>query len=111
MMQNKKTDTNNNDHLSERVNSLVSNIGSQYGELLLDELFKRLNNTINDFDNEINTLFASLKEQEEKKQSVIGLMKKGKKVTKDSQSESELISDWEIKLAEIDQGDKKKDAK
>ena len=51
------------------------------------------------------------KEQEEKKQSVIGLMKKGKKVTKDAQSDGELISDWEIKLAEIDQGDKKKDAK
>jgi len=111
MMQNKKTDTNNDDYLSARVNALVSNIGSQYGELLLDELFKRLDNTINDFDNEINALFASLKEQEEKKQSVIGLMKKGKKVTKDAQSDGELISDWEIKLAEIDQGDKKKDAK
>tara|TARA_B100000902_G_C26688985_1_gene611522 strand:+ start:198 stop:533 length:336 start_codon:yes stop_codon:yes gene_type:complete len=111
MMQNKKTDTNNDDYLSGRVNALVSNIGSQYGELLLDELFKRLDNTINDFDNEINALFASLKEQEEKKQSVIGLMKKGKKVTKDAQIDGELISDWEIKLAEIDQGDKKKDAK
>ncbi len=110
-MQNKKTDTNNDDYLSGRVNALVSNIGSQYGELLLDELFKRLDNTINDFDNEINALFASLKEQEEKKQSVIGLMKKGKKVTKDAQIDGELISDWEIKLAEIDQGDKKKDAK
>jgi len=110
-MQNKKTDVAKDDFLSGRVNALVSNIGSQYGELLLDELFKRLNNTINDFDNEINALFLSLKEQEEKKQSVIGLMKKGKKVTKESQSDSELISDWEIKLAEIDQGDKKKDAK
>ena len=107
MMQNKKTETNKDDFLSDRVNTLVSNIGSQYGELLLDELFKRLNNTINDFDNEINALFLSLKEQEEKKQSVIGLMKKGKTVTKDAQSDSELISDWEIKLAEIDQGEKK----
>ena len=106
-MQNKKTDVAKDDFLSGRVNALVSNIGSQYGELLLDELFKRLNNTINDFDNEINALFLSLKEQEEKKQSVIGLMKKGKKVTKESQSVSELISDWEIKLAEIDQGEKK----
>ena len=107
MMQNKKKEINKDNFLSERVNTLVSNIGSQYGELLLDELFKRLNNTINDFDNEINALFVSLKEQEEKKQSVIGLMKKGKTVTKDSQNDSELISDWEIKLAEIDQGEKK----
>ena len=104
-MQNKKTDTASNDYLSDKVNGLVSNIGSQYGDLLLDELFRRLDNTINDFDEEINQLFSSLKEHEEKKQSVIGLMKKGKSVTKKSQS-SEIISDWEIKLAEIE-GDKK----
>jgi len=104
-MQNKKTDTENNDYLSDKVNTLVSNIGSQYGDLLLDELFRRLDNTINDFDEEIDQLFSSLKEHEEKKQSVIGLMKKGKTVTKESQS-NELISDWEIKLAEIE-GDKK----
>ena len=104
-MQNKKTDTENNDYLSDKVNTLVSNIGSQYGDLLLDELFRRLDNTISDFDEEIDQLFSSLKEHEEKKQSVIGLMKKGKAVTKESQS-NELISDWEIKLAEIE-GDKK----
>ena len=104
-MQNKKTDTPSNDYLSDKVNGLVTNIGSQYGDLLLDELFRRLDNTINDFDEEINQLFSSLKEHEEKKQSVIGLMKKGKSVTKKSQS-SEIISDWEIKLAEIE-GDKK----
>ena len=107
MVQNKKIETKNDDYLSDRVSALVSNIGSQYGELLLDELFKRLNNTITDFDNEINDLFVSLKEQEEKKQSVIGLMKKGKTVTKESGDSSELISDWEIKLAEMDKGEKK----
>ena len=105
-MQNKKTEIKN-DYISDKVNTLVSNIGSQYGELLLDELFKRLNNTINDFDNEINDLFVSLKEEEEKKQSVIGLMKKGKSVTKKTESDSEIISDWEIKLAEIEEGEKK----
>ena len=106
-MQNKKIETKNDDYLSDRVNALVANIGSQYGELLLDELFRRLNNTISDFDNEINDLFVSLKEQEEKKQSVIGLMKQGKTVTKESTSNDELISDWEIKLAEMDKGEKK----
>ncbi|MBJ48570.1 MAG: hypothetical protein CMG59_05285 [Candidatus Marinimicrobia bacterium] len=104
-MQNKKTDINDSDYLSDKVNSLVSNIGSQYGDLLLDELFRRLNNTITDFDEEINELFSSLKEHEQKKQSVIGLMKKGKTVTKESKS-SQLISDWEIKLAELE-GDQK----
>ena len=104
-MQNKKTDNNDNTYLTDKVNGLVSNIGSQYGDLLLDELFRRLDNTIGDFDNEINELFSSLKEHEDKKQSVIELMKKGKSVMKDL-DKSELISDWEIKLAEIE-GDKK----
>ncbi len=104
-MQNKKTADNKNDYISDKVNNLVGNIGSQYGELLLDELFRRLDNTISDFDNEISDLFSSLKEHEEKKQSVIDLMKKGKTVTKDSKNNKELISDWEIKLAEIE-GDK-----
>ena len=104
-MQSKKTDNNDNTYLTDKVNSLVSNIGSQYGDLLLDELFRRLDNTISDFDNEINELFSSLKEHEDKKQSVIELMKKGKSVMKDS-DESKIISDWEIKLAEIE-GDKK----
>tara|TARA_Y100001970_G_C13745618_1_gene608440 strand:+ start:149 stop:466 length:318 start_codon:yes stop_codon:yes gene_type:complete len=104
-MQNKKTTDNKNDYISGKVNNLVGNIGSQYGELLLDELFRRLDNTISDFDNEISDLFSSLKEHEEKKQSVIDLMKKGKTVTKDSKNNKELISDWEIKLAEIE-GDK-----
>ena len=104
-MQSKKTDNNDNTYLTDKVNSLVSNIGSQYGDLLLDELFRRLDNTISDFDNEINELFSSLKEHEDKKQSVIELMKKGKSVMKNS-DKGELISDWEIKLAEIE-GDKK----
>ena len=63
-------------------------------------------NTINDFDNEINDLFSSLKQHEEKKQSVINLMKKGKSVVQKSENDNELISDWEIKLAEIE-GEKK----
>ena len=66
-MQNKKTDTTKSDYLTDKVNDLVSNIGSQYGDLLIDELFRRLDNTITDFDDEINDLFSSLKEHEQKK--------------------------------------------
>ena len=42
-----------NDYISDKVNDLVSKVGEQYGELLLDELFRRLDNTISDFDTEI----------------------------------------------------------
>ena len=90
-----------NDHISEKVTELVNKVGDQYGEVLLEELFRRLDNTVNDFEDEIKELFASLKKDEDKKQSVIDLMKKGKKVVSDKKGQ--LISDWEIKLAEIEE--------
>ena len=89
-----------NNYMSEKVNALVDKVGDQYGELLLDELFRRLENTIDDFDNEVKELFLSLKKDEDKKQSVIGLMREGKNVLSDKKGE--LISDWEIKLAEME---------
>ena len=96
-------DTNSKDsYISDKINDLVSQIGDQYGELLLDELFKRIDNTINHFNSEVKDLFADLKKDEEKKQSVIGLMRQGKTVTKDSSAHEELLSEWEIKLAEIE---------
>tara|TARA_B100000700_G_C14734615_1_gene710048 strand:+ start:450 stop:758 length:309 start_codon:yes stop_codon:yes gene_type:complete len=96
----KETEIKNN-HISEKVTELVNKVGDQYGEVLLEELFRRLDNTVNDFEDEIKELFASLKKDEDKKQSVIDLMKKGKKVISDKKGQ--LISDWEIKLAEIEE--------
>ena len=95
----KEIDIENN-YMSEKVNALVDKVGDQYGELLLDELFRRLENTIDDFDNEVKELFASLKKDEDKKQSVIVLMREGKNVLSDKKGG--LISDWEIKLAEME---------
>ena len=99
----KETDLEN-DYISEKVNELVDKVGDQYGELLLDELFRRLDNTVNDFEDEIKELFTNLKKDEDKKQSVIDLMRKGKNVL--SGEKDALISDWEIKLAEMEEGDK-----
>tara|TARA_B100001559_G_C16146522_1_gene459933 strand:- start:298 stop:606 length:309 start_codon:yes stop_codon:yes gene_type:complete len=99
----KETELENN-YISEKINELVDKVGDQYGELLLEELFRRLDNTVNDFEDEVKDLFTSLKKDEDKKQSVIDLMRKGKNVL--SEQKGSLISDWEIKLAEIEEGDK-----
>ena len=69
-----------NTYISDKITELVEKVGDQYGELLLDELFRRLDNTINDFEDEVKELFESLKKDEDKKQSVIDLMRKGKNV-------------------------------
>ena len=93
-----------NDYISSKVNDLVSKIGDEYGEILLEELFKRIDNTINHFNSEVKELFVNLKKDEEKKQSVIGLMRKGKQVIKSSDNSQELLNEWEIKLAEMENG-------
>ena len=92
-----------NTYISDKITELVEKVGDQYGELLLDELFRRLDNTINDFEDEVKELFESLKKDEDKKQSVIDLMRKGKNVL--SEKKGDLISDWEIKLAEMEEGE------
>ena len=92
-----------NSYISNKITELVEKVGDQYGELLLDELFRRLDNTINDFEDEVKELFESLKKDEDKKQSVIDLMRKGKNVI--SEKKGDLISDWEIKLAEMEEGE------
>ena len=92
-----------NTYISDKITELVEKVGDQYGELLLDELFRRLDNTINDFEDEVKELFESLKKDEDKKQSVIDLMRKGKNVI--SEKKGNLISDWEIKLAEMEEGE------
>ena len=92
-----------NSYISDKITELVEKVGDQYGELLLDELFRRLDNTINDFEDEVKELFESLKKDEDKKQSVIDLMRKGKNVL--SEKKGDLISDWEIKLAEMEEGE------
>ena len=92
-----------NTYISDKITELVEKVGDQYGELLLDELFRRLDNTINDFEDEVKELFESLKKDEDKKQSVIDLMRKGKNVI--SEQKGDLISDWEIKLAEMEEGE------
>tara|TARA_B100000614_G_scaffold250213_1_gene260067 strand:- start:253 stop:561 length:309 start_codon:yes stop_codon:yes gene_type:complete len=92
-----------NSYISDKITELVEKVGDQYGDLLLDELFRRLDNTINDFEDEVKELFESLKKDEDKKQSVIDLMRKGKNVL--SEKKGDLISDWEIKLAEMEEGE------
>ena len=98
----KETEIENN-YISDKITELVEKVGDQYGELLLDELFRRLDNTINDFEDEVKELFESLKKDEDKKQSVIDLIRKGKNVI--SEKKGDLISDWEIKLAEMEEGE------
>ena len=49
-----------NSYISDKITELVEKVGDQYGELLLDELFRRLENTVNDFEDEVNDLFESL---------------------------------------------------
>ena len=90
-----------NTYISDKITELVEKVGDQYGELLLDELFRRLDNTINDFEDEVKELFESLKKDEDKKQSVIDLMRKGKNVISEKKDRvGKIISSESISTKE-----------
>ncbi len=51
----------NNGIISEKLKSLMQGIHGQYGTLLTDELIARLENTIADFNEEVDSLMSELK--------------------------------------------------
>ena len=52
----------NNRILREKIESLLQGIHEQYGNALTDELIARLENTIADFNEEVDSLMNELKE-------------------------------------------------
>ena len=96
----KKIDKNKNKNksfLNDNLDELLLNINDMYGPILLEELRKRLERTIDEFNNEINEAFGLLKQRNDARRSI----------TLDSLSESEFDSnatesEWEKKLKEID---------
>ena len=72
-------------YLEEKFDDLLDVIGSTYGNVLKNELLSRLDVTIDQFNNEMNKLFDSLKEKEVNRQSLLKnhtVKSKKEKVTK-----------------------------
>jgi hypothetical protein len=84
------------------MSDLVEGINDSYGPILVEELMNRLRETIAEFDEEISSAFKQLKSKEDDRQKMYNMIKEGNIAKDDKDIESSNLSDWEIKINEIE---------
>lgn len=97
-------------YLNEKLDNLLSGINATYGQVLLDELMIRLQRTITDFNEEVQSIMNDLKVSSERRNHLIHDLMEGKdlspsKTDSDEPDESDVSSDdapemseWEKRL-------------
>ena len=97
-------------YLNEKLDNLLSGINATYGQVLLDELMIRLQRTITDFNEEVQSIMNDLKVSSERRIHLIHDLMEGKdlspsKTDSDEPDESDVSSDdapemseWEKRL-------------
>ena len=82
-------------YLEDKFDNLLDVIGENYGTALMEELVSRLNDTIDDFNKEMSSLFKTLKEREQERQKYLNNISSNKKSKKE-------LTKWEKKLKELE---------
>ncbi len=59
------------DYLGEKLDDLMDGINVNYGEVLMDELVRRLEQTVSDFNDEVKVLINSLKANKPVEEEVV----------------------------------------
>ena len=54
-------------YLNEKLSDLINGVDSTYGNIIFDELLKRIDKTIMDFNFEMEEIFSELKSNEKKR--------------------------------------------
>ena len=93
---NKKEDRTK--YLQDKFDNLLDVIGENYGTALMEELVSRLNDSIDDFNKEMSSLFKSLKEREKERQKYLNDISSKKTKSKDE----EELTKWEKKLKKLE---------
>ena len=87
-------------YLNDKLSDLINGVDSAYGSIIFDELLKRIDSTIKDFNTEMESVFDELKVNEKKRQSL--LVKLRKKQTPDEiKNEEKIKKEWEQKLLDL----------
>ena len=63
------------EYLSEKLDDLLDGINESYGTVLMEELLKRLELTIQDFNDEMKTLCDQLFKKQEERQNLLQMIK------------------------------------
>jgi len=79
------------------LSDLINGVDSTYGTLIFDELLKRIDKTIKDFNSEMENIFDELKVNEKKRQTMLRKLKSTKTLDEQEEAEKEK-KEWEQKL-------------
>ena len=97
-------------YLNDKLDNLLSGINATYGQILLDELMIRLQRTITDFNEEVQSIMDDLKVSSERRNHLIHDLMEGKdlspsKTDSNESDESDVssndapeMSEWEKRL-------------
>ena len=81
-------------YIIEQFENILEKIGEGYGEPLQNELIRRMEKTIEEFNNEITSAFDQLKSREDERQKMYDMIKEGSiienKNDKDAEDSSNL---------------------
>ena len=104
------------DYLNNKLDDLLEGINASYGQELLNELVRRLNRTIEDFNEEFQGIIGNLKDNSERRNQILHDLMEGKKLVSNnvasdasnietetmeqgnSDSNTEEMSAWEKRL-------------
>ena len=91
--------------IQDNMSDLIEGVNESYGPVLVEELIARLRKTIEEFNNQITSAFDQLKLREDERQKMYDMIKEGD-LGKDQKNQpkenSSDLSDWEIKINEIE---------
>lgn len=84
--------------LQENLKALMGGIDQNYGQILMDELIRRLEQTVSEFNEEVKVMLNRLQAKEEKADAIPGLEKDD--VSMDIESSG--LSEFEKRLESLD---------
>ena len=91
-----KTKDGRDKFLKENLEDILNGVNDSYGPVLVDELLRRIDYTITEFNNEMNSAFELLKEKDKKR---IEAFEKYEAEISDANTE---LNAWEKKLKETE---------
>ena len=87
-------------YLNDKLSDLINGVDSTYGNIIFDELLKRIDSTIKDFNTEMESVFDELKTNEKKRQSLLTKLKK-KYTPEEAEKKENIKKEWEQKLLDL----------
>ena len=90
-----------NKFLNENFSDLLTGINESYGPILMEELIRRIKFTIEEFNEEMSSVFVQLKDKENKRQKMYMMIKDGN-IPSQKENNEDISKDWEKEIDEIE---------